>query len=375
MNVCSLTEERLLEWNALVEKEPAFPMLQSWEWGNFKEELGWKVFRVAVEDGGALIAGAQLLIKILPLGLSLAYVPRGPVGSWLNARTAQLLFSELCRLARDHKAVFLKIEPPVSSDPETCGLLESCGFHQSRVTNQPQATIILDLSQGQSGILQQMRKKTRQYIHRAEREGITVRFGGSADLPAYYELMRLTGRRERFAARSLKYYQAEWEAFSADNHGALLLAYYQDQLIAARAVYYCGSHAAEFHAGSMVIPGLHPNYLLAWEAIKWAEANGCVSYDLWGIPDELANDNETQEPATAQGDNGLWGVYQFKRGFSRNVVSYIGAYDYVLAPALYFLFNSALSAGKWWERIAAVLDSLKFGPSSKLRLESNGEKK
>lgn len=375
MNVSLLTDARIAEWNALMEQEPSFSMLQSWEWGEFKEALGWKVFRVAVEDGGALIAGAQLLIKILPLGLSLAYVPRGPVGSWLDARTAQLLLGELCRLAHHHKAVFLKIEPPVGNNSETCDLLESCGFHRSQVTNQPKATILLDLSQGQAGILRQMRKKTRQYIHRAEREGITVRFGGSADLPAYYELMCLTGRREHFAARSLMYYQSEWESLSADNHGALLLAYYQDQLIAARAVYRFGSHAAEFHAGSVIIPGLHPNYLLVWEAIKWAGTSRCITYDLWGIPDEIANSNEAQEPAPARGDDGLWGVYQFKRGFGQNVVSYIGAYDYVFAPALYFLFNSALSGGKCWERIAAILDSLKLSPSSKPQLESPGGKK
>lgn len=357
MNVLSVTEARNSEWDALVKREPSFSMLQSWGWGLFKQELGWKVFRIAVENQGVLIAGAQLLIKPLPLGLSLAYVPRGPVGDWMNVETAQLLLRELCRISNHHGSVFLKIEPPVSNDPETRNLLESCLFHHTRVTNQPQATILLDLTQGQDFILRQMRKKTRQYIHRAEREGITVRFGSSADLPAYYNLIKLTGRREHFAVRSIKYYQSEWETFSAGNQGALLLAYYQDQLIAARVVYCLGAHAAEFHAGSIIIPGLHPNYLLVWEAIKWAISNGYASYDLWGIPDEIADANKGQGLLKARGTDGLWGVYQFKRGFGRNVVSYIGAYDYISSPVLYLLFNSALSAGKWWERIASIMDS------------------
>ena len=100
-------EARSTEWNLLVQREPGFSMLQSWEWGAIKQKLGWKAFRVAVEDTGTLLAGAQLLIKPLPLGLSLAYVPRGPVGNWLNAETAPLLFTELCRLARSEGAVFL----------------------------------------------------------------------------------------------------------------------------------------------------------------------------------------------------------------------------------------------------------------------------
>lgn len=373
MYISTLTESRRAEWNALIKREGCFSMLQSWEWGTFKQGLGWEAFRVAVEDGGGVVAGAQLLIKPLALGLSVAYVPRGPVGAWLNVRTAQPLLDELCRLARAHRAIFLKIEPPVHDETDTRALLESCGFHHTQATNQPQATILLDLTQGQAGVLQQMRKKTRQYVHRAEREGITVRFGDSKDLPAYFELMRLTGRREHFAPRSLSYYQSEWKTLSVENRGALLLAYFQSQLIAVRTVYYFGPHAAEFHAGSITVPGLHPNYLLVWEAIKWAAANGCTTYDLWGIPDEIADGDTDKELTPAGGNDGLWGVYQFKRGFSRNVVSYIGAYDCVFAPALYLAFDSALSMGKGWEHIAALLDSFRFSSAPKSKVESQGE--
>jgi lipid II:glycine glycyltransferase (peptidoglycan interpeptide bridge formation enzyme) len=372
MRVESLDETRRDEWNALVKGEPSFSMLQSWEWGLFKEQLGWKVFRLAVEDGISIISGAQLLIKSLPLGLSLAYVPRGPLGSWCEPGTADLLFSELCHIARLHGAVFLKIEPPVAKDASTGALLEGCGFRHSHATNQPQATILLDLSQELPAILGQMRKKTRQYIHCGERESITVRQGTYEDLPAFQKLMRLTGKREGFAARSLNYYRSEWEAFADEGHGALFLAYYQEQLIAARAVYFFGSYAAEFHAGSLTIHGLHPNYLLVWKAIQWARLKGCISYDLWGIPDEVVEAGDETEPAAHSG--GLWGVYQFKRGFSRNVVTYIGAYDYVFSARLYPLLNALLSAGKWWEGIAVLLDSLKFGASPNPSNLSKGDR-
>src|SRR5574340_869747 len=90
--------------------------------------------------------------------------------------------------------------------------------------------------------------------------------------------------------------------------------------------------------------------------------NGCISYDLWGIPDEIAEaGDEAETPAHS---DGLWGVYQFKRGFSHNVVRYVGAYDYVFSTWSYPLLNALLSAGKWWERVAALLDTLKSGASS-----------
>jgi lipid II:glycine glycyltransferase (peptidoglycan interpeptide bridge formation enzyme) len=337
--------------------QPFFALLQSWAWGEFKEKLGWIAYRVAVRnDAGEIVAGAQMLVKPFPLGLSIAYVPHGPAGAWLNDDAAHLLFNKLKSIARKNGAIFLKIEPAIDNAPEMRDLLKRYQFRKSRINNQPQSTILVNLNQEQDEIFSQMRRQTRRYIRSADKEGITVRSGDACDLPTYLNLMGLTGRRKRFAVRNQKYYQSEWETLSTDQHGALLLAYYQGQVIAARVIYCFGSHAAEFHAGSVVIPGLHPNYLLAWEGIKWAQSKGCVTYDMWGIPDEVgAGNEELKKPGVSEG---LWGVYQFKRGFSTNIVSYIGAYDCIFAPGLYFLlFNSGLSGGgRWWERIAAVLD-------------------
>ena len=29
-----------------------------------------------------------------------------------------------------------------------------------------------------------------------------------------------------------------------------------------------------------------PNYLLQWEAMRWAKAQGYAVYDMWGAPDD-----------------------------------------------------------------------------------------
>lgn len=347
-------------WDAFVEGEGSFALLQSWNWGTFKEELGWKASRIVVEDGGRIVGGAQLLVKPLPLGLSIAYVPRGPLGDWLTDEVARPLFSELICLARQNGAIFLKIEPALRRGLPSQGLLERYGFRHSRTPNQPQTTIVLDLTQSEDDILAHMRKKTRQYVRRAEREGITVRLGTSEDLPAFENLMHLTATREHFAARTSQYYRAEWETVALGGKGALFLAYHGGQLIAARLVYRFGRHAAEFHAGSVTISGLHPNYLLVWEAIKWAKGHGCISYDLWGIPDELgAQEDESEGELTLRRD-GLWGVYQFKRGFSSDVIAYVGPYDYVLRPALYLPFSADIVGGAWSDRIASAVDLFRF---------------
>lgn len=349
-------------WNAFVARDSHFALLQSWEWGDFKEKLGWTAFRVAVEINGCMEAGAQLLIKPLLSGrVSVAYVPRGPLGNWLSGDTASCLLSELHRIARDHNAIFLKIEPPLVSDPETDVLLRQHNFQPSQATNQPQATIILDLTMDPDQLLMQMRKKTRQYIRRALKEGITVSVGGERDLLAYYELMRKTGRREKFASRSWEYYRQEWETLAANQECVLLLAHCQGRLIAARTAYRFGAHAAEFHAGSVDdAEGLHPNYLLVWDAMNWAKSHGCRTYDLWGIPNDISQ-HDLDDPESENRTDGLWGVYRFKRGFSRNVVSYIGAYDFVYSSALYAMIASRLFGGDMQEKFSILMDKLRGG--------------
>jgi lipid II:glycine glycyltransferase (peptidoglycan interpeptide bridge formation enzyme) len=78
-----------------------------------------------------------------------------------------------------------------------------------------------------------------------------------------------------------------------------------------------------------------PTYLLQWEAIKWAKAQGCSSYDLWGVPDE---DQETLEASFLDRRDGLWGVYRFKRGFGGELYRAAQAWDRIFNPLLYKLY-------------------------------------
>ncbi len=55
-------------------------------------------------------------------------------------------------------------------------------------------------------------------------------------------------------------------------------------------------------------------------------------YDLYGVPDA---DTETLEAQFEQRDDGLWGVYRFKRGWGGTVIRSVGAWDRVYRSSLY----------------------------------------
>ena len=73
-----------------------------------------------------------------------------------------------------------------------------------------------------------------------------------------------------------------------------------------------------------------PNHLLQWEVIRWARAQGCTVYDLWGAPDVLDESDS------------MWGVYRFKQGFGAEFVRHIGAYDYAPRRLVYRLYTQAM---------------------------------
>jgi lipid II:glycine glycyltransferase (peptidoglycan interpeptide bridge formation enzyme) len=86
-----------------------------------------------------------------------------------------------------------------------------------------------------------------------------------------------------------------------------------------------------------------PNYLLQWEAMRWARSQGCTIYDLWGVPDA---DLETLETSFSQQNSGLWGVYRFKRGFGGELKRATGPWDRVYKPFSYRLYSMIMKYRK-----------------------------
>ena len=328
-------------WDALVVAAPGGHLLQSWAWGELKAQFGWRVERVAV---GA--ACAQVLFRPLPAGMgTLAYVPKGPAVDLGDEEAAGALLAAIRPIARRQRAVCLKVEPNREDDPVLAGGLRKLGFRPSPQMVQPRRTILVELDGEPEALLERMRQKTRYNVRLAARKGVTVRAGDEADLPAFYRLLQVTAERDRFAVHSLEYYAAAHRLFVPTGQGRLLLAEHEGQLLAGLVVFGFGDTACYMYgASSDESRNLMPNYLLQWEAMRWAKELGCRSYDLWGVPDE---DEGALEAQFADRNDGLWGVYRFKRGFGGRLVRTPGAWDLVYAPLRYRLYTLAV---RWLER-------------------------
>ena len=126
-----------------------------------------------------------------------------------------------------------------------------------------------------------------------------------------------------------------------------LLAEHAGELLAAIAVFALGPTAYYmWGASSDSGRNLMPNHAVQWAAIRWARAQGCGAYDLWGIPDEVGANPEAYADGEGWGEGGLWGVYRFKQGFGGRVVRFAGAWDLPLSRPGYALYKLALRVRK-----------------------------
>jgi lipid II:glycine glycyltransferase (peptidoglycan interpeptide bridge formation enzyme) len=318
-----------VEWDAFISRFPSPHILQTLAWGQLKADFGWQLAHNTSSD-----CGAQILIKRIFPGINFAYIPKGPVGTDWDSLWPEI--DEVCKLLH---CVFLKAEPDIWEDEgrnkDHQNGYPPTGFIQSSHTIQPQRTLLVDLTSEESMILGRMKQKTRYNINLALKKNVIVR--PHTDLAAFYDLMKITGQRDQFGIHSLEYYQRAFDLFYARDQCHLLLAEFEREPISGLIIFRVGNRAWYFYGASS---DLHrdrmPNYLLQWEAMRWAKSQGCSQYDLWGVPDE---DLETLEANFTSRSDGLWGVYRFKRGFGGQLKRSVGAWDRVYNPFMYRAYS------------------------------------
>jgi peptidoglycan pentaglycine glycine transferase (the first glycine) len=318
-------------WKRFVAEHELGHVLQSWEWGELKATVGWQPLRVALWDTQMqrIVAGAQVLRRgapCVPLRCGhLAYVPKGPLLDWSQAELCVAFFKLLDRFLYQQGAIVLRVEPGFEDGAPQMAAMQKywpdlCAMPVSSV--QPLRTIMLDLRASEDELRARMKEKWRYNIGLAARRGVQVRVARSlADVQAWYSLLLATSKRDQFGVHTLDYYIQAWQLLAQQEQAVLLLAEYEGQLLAGifvtlfarEAIYLYGASGNEYR-------NLMPNYLLQWEAIRWARLRGALRYDLWGIP------------ATDNGDEAMAGVYRFKRGWGGHVVRFAGCFERVYHP-------------------------------------------
>jgi len=340
------------EWENFTSQYPDIHLLQSAAWGELKAHFGWSVERIGAGD-----LGAQVLFRTVIPYVTMAYIPKGPVGltspsepGWEN------FLAEIDRVCRKKHAFLLRIEPDAwesasrieTQEPNQAAWVEPFfdslppGLQFSPYSIQPPRTIVVSLAAAEELILNRMKQKTRYNIRLAQRSEVKISSTDNLDL--FSEMIQETGERDQFGVHDRYYYQSCFKIFKPLGQCELLLASFEDEPLAMLMVFARGRRAWYLYGASRNIHREKmPTYLLQWEAIRWAIQHGCQTYDLWGVPDE---DLETLEANFSDRSAGLWGVYRFKRGFGGALLRSAGPWERIYNPFLFRIYRYWLQRSK-----------------------------
>ena len=105
MDLRKISDNQKSEYNKLVTH-----VMQSWEWGEFRKNMGLKVLRYGLYDGEKIFKAFQLTIHHIPFtNLNVGYLPKGSVPD-------EELAEALIKIGHDQNCAFIKVEPNIEME-------------------------------------------------------------------------------------------------------------------------------------------------------------------------------------------------------------------------------------------------------------------
>ena len=194
---------------------------------------------------------------------------------------------------------------------------------KSKKSIQPTKTVLVDLNIPEEVLLSKMHHKTRYNIHLAEKKGLKPE--EKEDVKEFWKLLEKTAKNDNFSTHNHEYYEKLMEFFSTDKELKTKMVFEMsgDKAVAGAVLLTYGDTVYYLHGAmdrdykSWMAP-----YLMHWEIMKWAKAQGYHYYDFWGI------------------DAKRWpGVTRFKLGFGGHETEYPGSFDLPISKIWYLIYK------------------------------------
>ena len=317
---------------------PEASFLQSWYWGDFYTALGnpssraelatgrGKIHRTGFYTDGQL-AGVMLSIVETAKRARYLTVPGGPIIDWDDKGMIKAFVSEIKRIAKNEKCVFVRVRPQLEANEFSKKIFSDYGFRNAPIHLHAELTSQLDITKSEEKILAGMRKTTRYEIKKAISQGVKItNSADQRDIDKFYELQLKTAKRQGFVPFSYKFLYGQFKIFSEANKVLLYSAEREDKLLAQAIIIFYGKEAV-YHYGASTEDGRkYPGaYLVQWEAIKEARKRGMARYNFWGVSPPHNKKHR------------FYGISIFKRGFGGKDFEYLHAQDLVINYPRYVL--------------------------------------
>lgn len=211
-----------LEYDQFVKEHELVNVLQSSAWEEVKSD--WQHEKFGAYRGDKLLATASILIKTLPLGYRMFYIPRGPVLDYKDAEFLNFVLQSIKSYARSKRAIFVIFDPSICLSqssikhekieyPENMAIIENLqrmGVRWSGKTDGMGDTIqprIQAKVYKENFTEDKLCKSTKQAIRSARNKGVEIQIGRDELLESFSFLMKKTEKRKDIHLRNEAYYK------------------------------------------------------------------------------------------------------------------------------------------------------------------------
>lgn len=306
-------------WNQAIAQESNFSAYQLYEWGQYKNEMGWKILSLKSNKDGK-IGYFQIAYK-RKFNIFVGWC----VGSIAGAIEC-FEKEKLIRFIQDTlgvKYVFVKTSFTNTLNFTDSLALYSAGWKKSCKKMNSDYTIYVDLHQSMEELTQRCSSNFRKNLKRGHEYNKEVEIRFLQDVPVS-ELDKIF---RQFETKKEVVLPKAQELSHIKNHLGqqivVAMSKIDGYIVAIRAFLYCEKQAIDFWAAS-VDKGRqsYSSYILLFELLQKAKALGCTKYDMSGI-DPVSNPS----------------VFAFKNGLRASIVEKLGEWEISNSKILSFVIN------------------------------------
>lgn len=307
------------EWDEFVKSQHRYSFLQSAKFTWVLETLAKTVERIGVYQDNKLI-GLLPIAKIDAKRGKYIRLWHGPILSKFGFQ--QEIFHQIINYLEDYakknKSSFVRIQPVT----EDYMLLIREGLYSAPTHNlDAEHTLQLDLKgKTVEQVFLNMRKNTRYYINKSQKEGVNI-VNDNSDFDSFYRILLDTAKRQGYTPRSKEYFLRIFEAFGNDGLN-LYFAEVEGNRIGMGLFLDYGKYRFYLEGGmNPEFSKFYPSYGIQGRSIVDAINKSIEIYDFWG----------GVSPKDENGDvvpNYPWaGIDLFKRGFGGEELSIVHPHD------------------------------------------------
>jgi lipid II:glycine glycyltransferase (peptidoglycan interpeptide bridge formation enzyme) len=295
------------EWNLSLTSQENFSFYQCFEWGEVKQEEGWKVYRFYLNS-----CKIQLLIKPIKFSMAIAWIPGGVTG--------QIDQSDFDFIKKNLPYVIIywrfssNISTKLKLPPE---------FSASNFKISAQQSIVISLSSSEEQLRANLSKNWRHNLSRCEKKSLQILLWENPnpqELIEYYrqfeEQKNLSGQwRFQTLVALIQQFGNQIKIHRAFDSHHLFLGLRGSVQIGERA---WDLFAITSNAGRTT----YAAYGLLWHQLLLLKKNQAKIFDFGGV------DLKTNS-----------GVFNFKKGTGGQIINYSGEFDYSFIPGIKYLIK------------------------------------